>query len=241
MSVPDEPLDRLANLRDVSDAAPQVVPGVLWRSSQPLAGDGPPENFPAWPPRTVVDLRSAAEVGDTPHPLLGEGTTVQQVHLLDAAGDPEALADRRRSLAEVYLSMLEPGTGLVRAVELVADAPGPVLVHCAAGKDRTGIVVALALRLAGVAPASVLADFALTTQAMPAVMRRLLASMPGLADVDVSTVPAEFFTAPAEALQAVLDVWDAAPGGVEGWARAHGGSPDLAGRLTRRLAPEGAA
>jgi protein-tyrosine phosphatase len=225
--------EQIANLRDVAHADDRLRPDVLWRSAQPLAGDGPPREVTSWPPATVIDLRSAAEIPAGPHPL--PGSAVHGVALLDHAGDPNANAQRRRPLVEVYLSMLEPGTGLLRAVDLVASEPGPVLVHCAAGKDRTGLVVALVLRLLDVRRNAVLADFALTTAAMPEVMRRLLASSPLPEGADLSTLPKEYFTAPAEALEAVLDVWDAHDGGVAGWARAHGASVDLVDRLRGKL------
>ncbi|MEW1957098.1 tyrosine-protein phosphatase [Kineococcus sp. NPDC059986] len=230
-----EPLDQVANLRDVAHTDPRLRPGVLWRSAQPVAGDGPPREVDAWPPATVVDLRSAAEVPGDGHPLRLPGTQVHSVPLLDHAGDPEALAERRRTLEEVYLGMLEPGTGLLRATELVAGSPAPVLVHCAAGKDRTGLVVALVLRLVGVSREAVLADFALTTAAMPDVMRRLLATSPLPPGADLSTLPPEYFTAPTQALAAVLDVWDRHEGGTGGWALAHGAAPDLVDRLSAQL------
>jgi hypothetical protein len=227
-------LDHVANLRDVAHTDPRVRRDVLWRSAQPVAGDGAPGEVTSWPPATVLDLRSAGEIPEGPHPLL-PGPGVHNVVLLDHAGDPNALAQRRRTLVEVYLSMLEPGTGLIRAVELVASEPPPVLVHCAAGKDRTGLVVALVLRLLGIGRDAVVADFALTTDAMPDVMRRLVASSPLPAGADLSTLPAEYFTAPTEALTAVLDVWDGHAGGVEGWASSHGAAPDLVDRLRGKL------
>lgn len=226
--------DTVANLRDVAHADPALRPDVLWRSAQPVAGDGDPREVTSWPPATVVDLRSPEEVPPGPHPLL-PGARVHGVVLIDHAGDPAALAQRRRTLAEVYLAMLDPGTGLLRAVGLVADGPAPVLVHCAAGKDRTGLVVALALRLVGVPRAAVLADFALTTDAMPEVLRRLVATSPLPAGADLSTLPPEYFTAPAAALEAVLDVWDDHEGGTGGWARAHGAPDDLVERLRGAL------
>ncbi|WP_380170792.1 tyrosine-protein phosphatase [Kineococcus sp. DHX-1] len=231
----DEPLDQVANLRDVAHSDPRLRPGVLWRSAQPQVGDGTPREVDAWPPATVLDLRSAAEVPGTGHPLLAPGTEVHSVPLLDHAGDPNALEQRRRPLVDVYLSMLEQGTGLLRAADLVASSPAPVLVHCAAGKDRTGLVVALVLRLVGVPREAVLADFALTTDAMPDVMRRLLATSPLPPGADLSTLPAEYFTAPTDALAAVLDVWDAHEGGTAGWAIAHGAAPDLVDRLRAQL------
>lgn len=226
--------DTVANLRDVAHADPSLRPDVLWRSAQPVTGDGVPPEVASWPPATVLDLRSPGEVPPGPHPLL-PGPGVHGVVLLEHAGDPTALAQRRRTLTEVYLQVLEPGTGLLRAVALVADEPAPVLVHCAAGKDRTGLVVALALRLVGAPRAAVLADFALTTEAMPEVMRRLLATSPLPAGADLSTLPPEYFTAPTAALDAVLDVWDDHEGGVHGWAVARGAADDLAERLRRKL------
>ncbi|MCI2238224.1 tyrosine-protein phosphatase [Paenibacillus sp. TRM 82003] len=230
-----EPVETVANLRDVAHCDPRLEPGVLWRSAQPLAGDGAPAQVTSWPPATVVDLRSAAELPAGDHPLLGEGTRVHPVELLDGAGDPAAAAGDPPPLREVYLGMLEPGTGLLRAVELVAAGPAPVLVHCAAGKDRTGVVVALALRLVDVPRTAVLADFALTTGHLPEVLRRLVAASPLPTGVDLATLPQEYFTAPTAALDAVLDVWDAHEGGAAGWARAHGASADLPERLSALL------
>ncbi len=132
----DEPLDQVANLRDVAHSDPRLRPGVLWRSAQPQAGDGSPREVDAWPPATVLDLRSAAEVPGTGHPLLAPGTEVHSVPLLDHAGDPNALEQRRRPLVEVYLSMLEQGTGLLRAADLVASSPAPS--SCTARRARTG-------------------------------------------------------------------------------------------------------
>lgn len=238
-AVPDGPavgpaLARLANLRDVAASAPALRPGALWRSAQPLAGDAVPAEVAGWPPRTVVDLRSAAELPG-PHPLLAAGTAVRAVELLDIPVDPSALAQRRPTMLELYLSMLEPGTGLVRAVAVVADEPGPALVHCAAGKDRTGLVVALVLRLLGVPPEAVLADFSLTTAAMPAVVARIASSTPLPPGADVASIPREYLEAPLDALGAVLQRWDDHPGGAAGWAAARGGGDDLVARLRSRL------
>jgi protein-tyrosine phosphatase len=65
--------------------------------------------------------------------------------------------------AQAYASWLERYRPLfVDAVRAIADARGPVLFHCAGGKDRTGLVAALLLRLAGAPPAEVAADYALS-------------------------------------------------------------------------------
>ena len=75
-----------------------------------------------------------------------------------------------------------------------AGADGPVLVHCAAGKDRTGIAVALILRLLGVDRDLVLADYILSEQASEAIDRRLNR------DEGVSGIPPAFYLVEPEAL-----------------------------------------
>lgn len=231
---PEPPLDRLANLRDVAAADPRLRTRALWRSAAPRAGDAVPDEVRGWPPRTVVDLRSGTELrGD--HPLLGEGTTVHSVALLDGVTAPDTGAGQRPGLVEVYRWMLRQGTGLVRALTLVAEAPAPVLVHCAAGKDRTGLVVALALRAVGVEAGAVLADYALTTEAMPAVIARELADAQQARGWRLEDVPREYLEAPVEALAEVLRSWDEHPGGVAGWITDHGGDEHLVERLRARL------
>lgn len=59
------------------------------------------------------------------------------------------------------------------ALGRVADAKGAALVHCAAGKDRTGTVVALALSVAGVPDEEIVADYVLTAERLPRIIERL--------------------------------------------------------------------
>jgi protein tyrosine/serine phosphatase len=107
--------------------------------------------------RTIVDLRSSGERRSRPLPA---GVEERHVPLLEAA-DFAAL-DGVATMQELYLAMLERRPGaFAAAVTAVADAPaGGVVVHCFAGKDRTGLVVALALLLAGVAADAVADDYA---------------------------------------------------------------------------------
>jgi hypothetical protein len=112
--------------------------------------------------RRVLDLRAAEELGDEPPPRAA--VDVVRVPLMgeeDAAYLRE-LADRRATFAEWYVDTLDRHRGLVaRALAAVADAPeGGVLVHCHGGRDRTGIVCALLLRLAGVADDAIADDYA---------------------------------------------------------------------------------
>ena len=78
-----------------------------------------------------------------------------------------------------YLSILEfSGPTVARALTLLAeDSTAPAVAHCAAGKDRTGVFVALALSAVGVPDRVIARDYARTSPALPAVLTRL-AAMP---------------------------------------------------------------
>ncbi|HEY3002486.1 MAG TPA: tyrosine-protein phosphatase [Kribbellaceae bacterium] len=105
----------------------------------------------------VLDLRGPAEIAVKPSPLAGDACYLNLP--VQDPSDPE-----EGSLIELYVGMLERRPDLfATAVAAIAEAPaGTVAVHCAAGKDRTGLVVALALSLAGVPDEAIGADYALT-------------------------------------------------------------------------------
>lgn len=80
-------------------------------------------------------------------------------------------------IASVYLSYLrDRPDSIVAALREIADAEGAALVHCAAGKDRTGTVVALALLLAGAERGAVVDDYAASTERMEAIVARLVST-----------------------------------------------------------------
>lgn len=217
------------NLRDVggvvADDGRRVRTGLLLRSAQPAADDLVPADF-EWPPSVVIDLRSPIE-GDDEHPLGTLGARVINLPLLSALS-PHAEHDH--SLADLYRHVNNTAAHLlVDLVNEVAGADGPVLVHCAAGKDRTGIGVALVLRLLGVDQGQVLADYLLTNDAKDAIDQRLGRSY------DAPSVPLAFFEVVPEALVEVMQVWDDHPGRVEGWFLAAGGSPETIAVLRSRF------
>lgn len=100
----------------------------------------------------VVDLREDVELAPT-----GHGLPVVRIPLYGTPAGPPLLGSLE-GVARALLDERLPQLG--RAVAAIADADGAALVHCAVGKDRTGIVVALALLAAGAAPADVIADYA---------------------------------------------------------------------------------
>jgi rhodanese-related sulfurtransferase len=222
------PVD-LPNLRDVAGVSAadgrRVRPGVLLRSALPHRHDVVPDDL-AWPPTVVIDLRSPFELRDG-HPLAHLEARLVNLPLLDALRP-----DRQgvESLVALYSVVLEDAAHLlVDLVREVADADGPVLVHCAAGKDRTGVGVALVLRLLGVSHGDVIADYLLTDEARGAIDARLRR------DFIEPTVPVSFYLVSTEALEGVLEVWDEHPGGVEGWFLDAGGDAATMERLRERM------
>ena len=196
----------------------------------PSHKDRAPDDI-AWPPALVIDLRSANESDDI-HPLARSGARIVNLPLLSALRPGTAPAR-------------EPCRSLPAAARPRVDVPrrarprgghrsrGATLIHCAAGKDRTGVSVALLLRLVGVSREDVVADFLETQHAEQAISSRLR-KMPGRHHR--AALPPEFLAVPVEAIEGVLDQWDAHEGGVIGWFLEHRRhSEDLVDQLRRTL------
>lgn len=116
--------------------------------------------------RTVIDLRYEDELAEAPNAFVGEGgVRYRHLPLLPdpTSGQPRESATTG-TLSETYCLMLETrAERMAEVIEALAQPDGlPALVHCTAGKDRTGLVVALVLSSVGV-PAEVIAeDYALS-------------------------------------------------------------------------------
>ncbi|WGL54033.1 tyrosine-protein phosphatase [Nocardioides sp. BP30] len=217
----------------MASASPLLAPGVLLRSDAPLSGDDHTAYDVAWPPRTVVDLRRPKELTEE-HPLAGAATLVSRP--IGGRTAYEAVGPVT-SLADLYLAMLQPPLAavLASAVSAVAAGEAPVLVHCTAGKDRTGATIALVLRLIGIGHDAVIADYARTAEAMAEVRRRMSATLSVPAQAVVSSPLDDLFEAPAAAMATFLGALDSHDGGVLGWFLAHGGQESDVARLRERL------
>jgi protein-tyrosine phosphatase len=230
--------DRLVNVRDVGAASPLLRTDVLLRSDAPRAGDAVPTDV-VWPPRTVIDLRDLDESAEA-HPLRDVARIVALPVL--AGATTRASTDAQPvpfDLGRLYLEMLDgPGAAhLVAGVRAVAEDQTPVLAHCTAGKDRTGVLVALVLDLVGVGRASIVADYVRTDANMPRVLARARATAraPRQDTHLVAALPPELLTAPAHAIETVLDALAAHDDGAAGWFTAHGGDAAALSALRERL------
>jgi protein-tyrosine phosphatase len=137
--------------------------------------------------RTVIDLRRTFEVEQHGRVPAAEGLTYLNPVLVHVdwrdvpypAGTPH-----ERWLADRYLNYTEDArAGLAEALSAIADpAAAPVVVHCMAGKDRTGVVCALVLSLLGVSDDDIATDYALTQVSMASMTAYLRAHNPAAVD-----------------------------------------------------------
>ena len=112
--------------------------------------------------RTAVDLRQASELAEAPNVFAAAAQiTFRHLPLLtDATSMPEELP----ALVDIYRTILDERGDQVRVVlSVLADPKAlPAVVNCTAGKDRTGLIVALVLGLVGVPEETIVADYALS-------------------------------------------------------------------------------
>ena len=185
---------------------------------------------------TVIDLRSRAEVEAERFPV---DEIPVGFHHLPLIGNLPGFAEYLNGpgwFAGHYLDIARrSGIQIARAVAIVST-PGscPVIVHCAAGKDRTGVLVALLLALLGVPDETIAQDYALSAQAMDAHLGRLLARLPDHEE-EIRSVAATMLSATPTNILALLDGVRAENGSVEGYAAAHGAGAGVVAALQEQL------
>lgn len=179
----------------------------------------------------IIDVRTHPECEGDPSPFAND--PLYRNLPLYHADDPY---DPTQSIDQQYVAMLDLNPDMIAAaVGAIADAPtGGVVVHCHAGKDRAGTVVALALSLAGVSAEAVAADYAVLDDRMRAHFDEQLALID---DPTERSHLAESFTARPETMLAALEHLDEKYGGTEQYLR-QGGLDDnqLSALITRLVA-----
>ncbi|MGH2458322.1 MAG: tyrosine-protein phosphatase [Chloroflexota bacterium] len=187
--------------------------------------------------RTIVDLRLPAELVTNPNPFASPGVSgIAFWH--ESFIDPTftTTPSEKITLAGDYQRMLQRFSHRVAAiVRRIADAPeGPVLFHCWAGKDRTGLISALLLELAGVPREIVAADYALSEEYGRARAREWLEKGPGGTRAERAAELA-WGRPTSEVMHETLADLDERHGGAEGYLRQAGVSADEIGRLRERV------
>jgi hypothetical protein len=174
--------------------------------------------------RTVIDLRRTDEIErDATGPWTS--ADVERIHLPMAGPDRAMVLSRPEpptvDLAGVYAGfLLRGGPSILAAARLVADTGRrPVLFHCAAGKDRTGVLAAILLDAVGVPRGSIADDYAMTGTRMERVRARLtrLGYYRHMPDVDD-----RWFRADSDTMRAFLIHLHEDHGGAPTWLRTQG-------------------
>lgn len=142
----------------------ETRPTIVRAASLHRLTDAGVDSFVAAGIRTVIDFRSEKECDDRRTPNM-EAHGVRHIFapVFRSDASPAGLGADFTGFGPVYQKMLHSGAGAYRTLlEVVAEADGGVLFHCAAGKDRTGVLCALTLLALGVDEADVTADYELT-------------------------------------------------------------------------------
>jgi len=176
--------------------------------------------------RTIIDLRLAHEVEMHPNPFAAQQRVVDGPRYLNLPlHDPEADAamSKADSLQGEYIILLEMSNAQVAAViEATAAAlkEGAVLVHCHGGKDRTGIVMALLLSLAGTPRETIVDDYVLSEAMLEPLHSVWLEEQSRIKGQPVDRP--RWMQSRPETMQGMLDFLDRQYGGVEGYLRSAG-------------------
>jgi protein tyrosine/serine phosphatase len=228
------------NFRDVGGYTGLDGRKVRWRRlfrSDALhrLGDADASAFAELGVRTVVDLRRPFEIEKygriaERHGLDYRNIVLNHVDWEDVEHPSDV--DHERWLADRYLNFASDGReGLLGALRVIADPSlAPVIVHCMAGKDRTGTVCALTLALLGVSDEDIAADYALTTTAMEPLTRYLMQKNPAAVQGNE-----HMFDSPPGAMLLFLDDLRALHGSVLEFVREIGLTDDEIASLRRHL------
>jgi protein-tyrosine phosphatase len=185
--------------------------------------------------RTVIDLRDPRELERFPNPLAAappRGVVFTSVPLVSDA-NWEALKDPAWMTEGYALMTRLSHDNIAQVVAAVADAqPGGVVIHCHAGKERTGVVAALLLSLAGVPDETVAEDWTVTDEYLQPLYQEWLANE---TDPAVRAKRLEGFVTRAEHIVDVLTYVRRTHGSVEEYLLAGGITEDQLDRGRRRL------
>ena len=195
---------------------------------------------------TIIDLRSESEVKGAPGPPFSEfqsssplspldgtdggGPIFLHLALIDDATAP--ILNQAPTMPERYALMLDRRQEALGAIfDGIASADGPVLFHCFAGKDRTGLVAALLLSVAGVDLDAIGADYAETDVQLASKYEEWLAK----ATPERLATMRDELRCPPEWILSTLEHLERKWGGVETYLEAAGVSKDTITRVQSKL------
>jgi protein-tyrosine phosphatase len=180
-----------------------------------------------------VDLRTAEEAASSADPLaVDERFRYVRISLLGT--EKLDVANLPDDLGVMYVGSLAANQPQFRQVfeTIAAQQDGAVLFHCTAGKDRTGMIAAMLLSLAGVPRSEIVHNYAISAHYLEPMMKQ----DPKMAEAARQNPKmAALMGSPAEAIESFLDALDRQHGGARAYLRKIGVSEADIGRLLQRL------
>ncbi|WP_054814725.1 tyrosine-protein phosphatase [Nocardia arizonensis] len=191
--------------------------------------------------RMVLDLRAPGEIDTDGRGALSESVAIyRNTHVFGADRTRLDLSTVSPSggMLERYIGYLEHSAdNIVTALDLLASMDNlPALVHCAAGKDRTGVVIAMLLAVLGVREEDIVADYAATGPNIAALRARAQRTATARsAGIDMAAVPEWVFAADASTMRNFLSHLSVEFGGARAWAARAGLDEAARRRLVENL------
>jgi protein-tyrosine phosphatase len=185
-------------------------------------------------PLVLIEHRSLFKEDEAvPGSPSGDGRNGKDVPLVLPWNSRDSNGKQVNEAAELYSRFLvERPDSVLHALRLVANPEGATIVHCTAGKDRTGVIAALALSAVGVTREAIVADYVQTAERIDAILRRMKAK-PLFASIKLEEVGKH--TPKAETIRNLLETIDSQFGSVAGFLSHHGWTPDEQARLRTKL------
>ena len=195
----------------------------------------------------VIDLRSTVEAAATgrgpfaDRAVTGHAVSYHHVPLGEelVAGGPGRLPATAEDVAALYADMADgAAASLALVLTLLGATDRPAVFHCAAGKDRTGVLAALLLSAVGAEEEAVAKDYARTAAALPGIAERvahLMRPERGGVFAEAAAVRGPIMGAEAATMRAFLRVMAERHGSPLGGLRAAGLADDVVRRLRARL------
>jgi protein-tyrosine phosphatase len=182
---------------------------------------------------TVIDLRSSGELtSEGRGPLAQEPIAFHHLPLFE--NESRRSAAPEMNLAELYVLMAEFAKGPIgRVIGTLAASDAPAVYHCAAGKDRTGVLSAILLGILGVPEPVIVADYAATKENLDAIVERLMSTR-GYQEM-LSALPPETMHAEPETMVGFLATMRDRYGSMADYARSAGVAEEALDGLRARL------
>lgn len=181
--------------------------------------------------RTIIDLRHAQELAQKKN-VFADSSRVAY-HNISLINPTTAVTATINCLGDMYVDMLDHcGPLFLEIFGRMAEAGEGVLFHCAAGKDRTGVVAALLLGLAGVSRETIVADYAETETNLAPIMEELRKDRPAMIPADIYE---RYLGSAPSNMEMMLDHLSAKYGDAEAYLASIGLTAEQLDALKRKL------